>query len=690
MTLPFVYSILCLIFAVIFAALYFIEKKQQLELKNQLKGVEEEVRYLLRQGKLGLWYYRSQEKLFMPSAEWFHMMGCEPQQCKGLRDKFYQHISIRDRDRVSQSFAHFIEQKIPVYHEKFLLNSVHGKRIWIEEIGHILSRDDEGLPIKFLGICRDISSEMEGHLSLSKKEGLLQSLASGERVEFWEWDLTDDTIVLDPIFTPLVPHKQGAKYSSKDFFGQIHPDDKTKIDSSVKQFLAGKSGKMVEDFRHLIKDEHHQDLWRWIRVFAVIFVRDDSGHPQKVAGISMDVDYYHQTAERLENDELKLKGLESELKLKEEELNQMSHSLLHSVSTLAREVRSPLNVSLGILENLMERELDDHKHSLLDQLKNASKQIFRIVNEIVDLMRLQTQEFHLENNPVDLKKLLNNLFIDEHSDLQGGFTYPASVSQFVYGDSKRLKQILKDCRDYVLSGNPHTLIRLTVDLIYMDGMPYLSLSLDNPQAARDSQVTRQAIYAAGNLPNLPRTSEKAIGLTIAEKMIKLMEGSLSIECHEELGNCVHMVLPYLPCQVVDEPQIDQVYDRKLLVERKPSILIVDDSEANRELIRIFLNEYPVSIFMAKDGAEAVQLYQREKLDLIIMDIQMPIMDGREAIQIIRSIEKNSHRDKVPIIALSAFIMHEEVDRCLDEGSSSVLVKPVKKGILLDEIVKCLN
>ena len=94
--------------------------------------------------------------------------------------------------------------------------------------------------------------------------------------------------------------------------------------------------------------------------------------------------------------------------------------------------------------------------------------------------------------------------------------------------------------------------------------------------------------------------------------------------------------------------------------------------------------------MAKDGIEAVQFYQRHEIDLVLMDIQMPLMDGYEATQIIRKVEKDHHKkDEVPIIAISAYVMHDEIEKCFTAGANSTLLKPVKKTALLDELRKFL-
>lgn len=684
---------LIVIFLMAFAilvALFLAERRHRVSEDEHSRIKDEELRVLLRHGKMGIWHYWPKEKRFRPEKNWFELVGCEPQQCSDLREQFYKHIHESDRGRVEQSFLFFLTQKSPIYHEIYILETPHRGEVWIEEFGHIITRDDDGNPLEFVGVCRDITSEKSGEHDRLRRDAMLQAVASSGHLEFWTWDIGRDQVEIDPLFSELPDHRIDQRYSSKEFFGEIFPDDRESFEKGLKDFLTGKTGILNIEFRR----KFHKDgksSWEWMKVLSVVYLRDGHGKPSKVAGIFLDVDESKTVATHLQEDEIKLKALELELKSKEEELEQLSHSLLHSVSSLGKEVRSPLNVMLGIVERMREHEEDSERIYMLESLKNSSKLIFKIVNEMVDIMRLQTQEFHLENTPLNLQQLLQSLFVPEGQDVgnEEYYKYDGAISSHIYGDSRRLKQILKDCRHFLTGGDESVRVRLMLELVYLDGLPYLGLEMSNPDTAKrisDAQVTAQDHQMQ---LHQSKKIERTIGLTIAEKMVSLMEGSISFEQSANSGNLIKMVIPYLPHKVSEESE--KVVSTSIDFSQTDStILIVDDSEANRELIRIYLSEFPFTFLMAKDGAEAVQLFQKQKIDLILMDIQMPIMDGREAIQIIRSIEKTESRMPIPIIALSAYVMHEEIDQCLDDGSSSVLLKPVKKGILLEEMAKFIS
>lgn len=691
--------ILLLIALAVAIGFFLAERRYRSNEEYHYKLQSEIFRFLLKHGKMGIWHYWPKDKRFLPEKDWFSMVGCEPQQCSNFREQFYQHIDPSDRDRVAQSFDHFIDQQSPIYHEVYSLNTIHRGVVWIEEFGHILTRNDEGEPIEFIGVSRDITEEQLGVSDRLRREAMLQAVASGLKVEFWNWNIVRDQLFIDPLFSELPEHQIGNRYTSREFFGDIFPEDRDGFETALKDFLSGKSGILKFEFRRkkllkkVAEDKNKSNEWEWLKILAVVYTRDGLGKPLLVAGMSLDVDENVKTVVHLQEDELKLKALGLELKSKEEELNHLSHSLLHSVSSLGKEVRSPLNVTLGIVENLRNKETNTENIAMFDKLKDSSKLIFKIVNEMVDIMKLQSQEFHLEILPFDFKKLMTSIFRSGNDVLsfQGDehFNYAENILPNIYGDSKRLKQILKDCRNFLQAGDESAKIDVRLELIYLDGLPFLGLQLTNESSAQKI-LDAQTAVSDFNLPERKSNDfDRTIGLSIADKMIKLMEGSISFERSTQVGNQIKIVLPYRPYNA--EPQTLKPLEikREKLKRLDLSVLVVDDSEANRELMRIYLSDYPINIVMAKDGAEAVQIYQRDTIDLILMDIQMPIMDGREAIQIIRNIEKASNLKAVPIIALSAFVMHEEIDLCLHVGSSSVLLKPVKKGVLLDEMAKLL-
>ena len=119
-------------------------------------------------------------------------------------------------------------------------------------------------------------------------------------------------------------------------------------------------------------------------------------------------------------------------------------------------------------------------------------------------------------------------------------------------------------------------------------------------------------------------------------------------------------------------------------------MLVDDSEENRQLIQLFLKNFPIRLRFACDGQEAFELFQLEKFDLILMDIQMPVMDGLTSTQLIREFEKNKKMFPTPIVALSAYAMQSDRDKALEAGCNAHLAKPLRKAILLKTIHEVLS
>ncbi|MNK93895.1 Sensory/regulatory protein RpfC [compost metagenome] len=183
-----------------------------------------------------------------------------------------------------------------------------------------------------------------------------------------------------------------------------------------------------------------------------------------------------------------------------------------------------------------------------------------------------------------------------------------------------------------------------------------------------------------------------LGLTISKNLVELMGGQIWFESEENHGSIFYFTLPYVEADmslaliepaytpVVQMPQINST-----VVTRNTRILVVDDTEDNRFLLLTYLKKYPFDVVQAENGKEAVDRFAEEPFDLILMDIQMPIMDGYAATQRIRQMERENKTSPIPIIAVSANAMAEDIRKSLDAGCTEHVTKPIKKSVLLEMI-----
>ncbi|MBO9667839.1 MAG: response regulator [Bdellovibrio sp.] len=368
------------------------------------------------------------------------------------------------------------------------------------------------------------------------------------------------------------------------------------------------------------------------------------------------------------------------------------------LARMSHEIRTPLNAIIGITDILSESELKPEQAQLVRVCANAGENLLALINDILDISKIEAREVRIEKIAFDLtattknicdilkqKATEKNLRFHLNVNLQG------DTAPMVIGDPTRLRQIL-----FNLIGNA---IKFT-----QTGEIVVSVDFEN----RDKKFVRFAIKDTGT--GIPMDKQhllfqnfvqadssitrkfggSGLGLTISKNLVELMGGRIWFTSEENKGSTFYFTVPYIPAEASTEATrvFEEVPQAPLVEEnitRNARILIVDDTEDNRFLLLTYLKKYPFDVVQAENGLEAVEKATHESFDLILMDIQMPVMDGYVATRNIREWEKASGRKPIPIIAVSANAMSEDVQKSLDAGCTEHLTKPVKKTALLEMV-----
>jgi CheY-like chemotaxis protein len=204
-------------------------------------------------------------------------------------------------------------------------------------------------------------------------------------------------------------------------------------------------------------------------------------------------------------------------------------------------------------------------------------------------------------------------------------------------------------------------------------------------------------FTQAELSTSRRYGGTGLGLNICQQLVNLMGGQIWAESKIGKGSTFHFTIPLL---VADETALDNeepheatgldTVNTRQEIKEHPSILLVDDAEDNRMVMQAYFKNTDYQLKLAFDGSEGLEKAKSGQFDLILMDVQMPIMDGYEATRKIREWEVESGRHRVPIIALTANAMKEDIDNALDAGCDRYLTKPVRKRMLLDTIAAVLT
>ncbi|MBF0587594.1 MAG: response regulator, partial [Magnetococcales bacterium] len=343
-------------------------------------------------------------------------------------------------------------------------------------------------------------------------------------------------------------------------------------------------------------------------------------------------------------------------------------------------------------ELLTETPLNTTQQGYVQVLNRAGSSLMTLINDILDLSKIEAGQFDLEQEPFPLRPLLDEVIEvmrapqDTH-EVTLTLERDPNLPYWVVGDVQRLRQVL-----FNLVGNAlkfthegHVTLKaksMEPQHVYFEvndsgiGVPKdLHEDIFNAFTQADSSVTR-------------RFGGTGLGLAICQRLVERMGGTITLESDLGEGSSFCFTIPLPKAEGHQEPEpptttrtLNQSTQQE--EERPLAILVVDDAEENRLLIQAFLTHSPHTITMAVNGAEALEMARLEPFDIILMDIQMPVMDGYTATRAIRAWEsENGRQPPAIIIALTAHAMREHVVAALEAGCDRHMSKPVRKAKLL--------
>jgi two-component system, sensor histidine kinase len=458
----------------------------------------------------------------------------------------------------------------------------------------------------------------------------------------------------------------------------IHPADRDLVSNRWRAHLAGGAPYTVE---YRVQFGDGREMWH---AASIRILKTIKGSPARAFAVIQDI-----TARKL----IELKAIEAEQRAlvaaaaKSDFLSNMSH-----------EIRTPLNGVLAVSEVLARTPLDDRQGEMVRLISTSGRTLLRVMDELVEFSRLDGDDIQFDIRPFELEQMLRNTCEAARTRAKAkGLRFETFVSAscdgVFRGDPVRIGQVLGSLLNNAVKFTEQGKISVSAYLEDLpDGATQLRLSVADSGVGFAPELAERIFerFEQADISTSRRFGGLGLGLSIVKRLVELMNGKVTAQSRENEGSTFEVVLPIFRDRIAALGAMTAVavedFDAETNLDNL-RLLVAEDNPMNRRVVELLLAQSGLYITFAENGREAVEKFLAGKFDLVLMDLQMPIMGGLAAMRAIRAWEKAQARIPTPMLAVSANATDEHVAEAKEAGADDHVAKPIVREILFEAIAR---
>ncbi|MFO8067700.1 MAG: response regulator [Bacteroidales bacterium] len=531
----------------------------------------------------------------------------------------------------------------------------------------------DNAPKLIVGTIRNISERKKAEelIKLNEERYRILTENSSDLISKHNWDRS--YIYVSPVSKKLLGYSP-SEMIGKSAYKYMHQDDIEQIRKNHILLLENKKTSLIETYR--IRKKNGDYIW--FETNNQVIYNPSTNLVEEIVCVSRDI------TERKEREELiKAKEIAEKSNIaKSEFLANMSH-----------EIRNPLNAIIGFTNTLSKTKITKKQLEYLDSILVSSKNLLSIFNDILDYSKIESNNIELTFSEFRLRKMVKNV-VENYKDsyTSKNIEFKCKVDKVVpnelYGDEKKIVQILNNLISNSIKFTKEGFISLNVSLASKQekDLKIKFTVADSGIGVKGKDIS--LLFESFRQLDISTKKEyqgTGLGLSISKKLTELMNGEISFKSEYKKGSSVSFELPLMLSDKGKKPKNDTDDTSKKAKEtKKLKILVAEDDAINQLYLASFLKSKGWAVTTASNGIKVLEEYKKKDFDIILMDGQMPKMDGFEATKKIRSLEKQ-RKKHIPIIAITGYAIQGDREKFINVGMDDYITKPIDENKLIELI-----
>ncbi len=661
--------------SMIFSALLLRSFRRQAHVSAALAESEEHLKRAQQVAHVGSWQFDFAANRLTWSDETYRIFG-HPLNTAISMDDFISCLHPEDKDSVIKDWQAALKGAPYAVEHRIIVNN---QTRWVSERATI-HFDASGMPLNALGTVRDITEQKKIYKELEESEQRWSFAIEGSGDGVWDWDIPASKVVFSKRWKEMLGYAEDELSDNlEEWTSRVHPEDMPKVMADIQAYFSHAIPTYINEHRVLCKD----GSYKWILDRGMVVSRDAEGKPMRMIGTHTDI-----TEQRLAADAMR------KAKEQAESLAQAKSDFLANMS---HEIRTPMNGIIGLTQLALNQPTSPEVHDYLTKISSSSQSLLAILNDILDVSKLESGHMVIDVAPYDLDEVVDTLrgLFEARARSQGldfEIQLDNTLPRDLIGDPLRLQQVLSNLIGNAIKFTAKGSVTLKVSLKQQEGsQAVINFSVSDTGIGISSADREKLFHPFSQVDSTitRRFGGTGLGLSISHNLLQLMGSKFTVTSEPGKGSTFSFdLLQNIPAhtglRIIRNRRQNRASTLAELAQRSSRfagvrILLAEDNRINQQVVSEFLKLSGMEVDIANNGQEALDWLEKAQFDAILMDAHMPVMGGIEATRRMRADQRFS---TLPIIALTAGVTEEERKNCLASGMNDFIAKPVNPEALV--------